>query len=59
MNLACFKGIKEGEGRYECLECEDFTQCKACADLKDHPHKMKKFIVPNGCAVSIITKGLV
>jgi len=46
----CFKGIKEGHPRFECLECEDFCQCKACADLKDHPHKMKKFVVPQGCA---------
>jgi len=45
----CFKGIKEGHPRFECLECEDFCQCKACADLKDHPHKMKKFVVPQGC----------
>jgi len=43
------KGIKEGEARYECLECEDFCECKRCADLKEHPHKMKKFIVPKGC----------
>jgi len=47
--LACFKGIKEGHPRFECLECEDFCQCKACADMKDHPHKMKKFVVPQGC----------
>jgi len=45
----CLKGIREGEARFECLECEDFCQCKACADMKDHPHKMKKFIVPQGC----------
>ena len=50
--IACLKGIKEGEARYECLECEDFCECKRCADLKEHPHKMKKFIVPKGCIVS-------
>ena len=54
--IACFKGIKEGQPRFECLECEDFCQCKACADMKDHPHKMKKFVVPQGCNVFLILK---
>jgi hypothetical protein len=46
--------LKPGQPRFECLECEDFTQCKACADMKDHPHKMKKFVVPKGCEVNIL-----
>ncbi len=54
--LACIKGIKEGEPRFECLECEDFSQCKKCADLKEHPHKMKRFIVPKGCTVQSLSQ---
>ena len=50
----CIRGIKEGESRFECLECDDFTECKKCAQLKEHPHKMKKFIVPAGCCVNLI-----
>ena len=47
----CLKGIKELEPRYDCFQCEDYTVCKKCFELKVHNHKMRKNIVPEGCIV--------
>jgi protein KRI1 len=44
----CNRGIKPLEARFDCMECDDYTECKQCADLKGHDHQMKKFIVPEG-----------
>ena len=49
----CNKGIKELEPHFDCLQCEDFTLCKRCFDLKAHEHKMRKNLVPEGCMVRI------
>lgn len=45
---SCGRGIQPLESRFDCMECEDYTECKQCAELKGHDHKMKKFIVPEG-----------
>ena len=46
----CGRGIRPLEARYDCMECEDYTECKQCSELNGHDHKMKRFIVPEGCA---------
>lgn len=30
------------------MECDNFTLCKECYYLKQHEHKMKKFVIPEG-----------
>ena len=30
------------------MECDNYTLCKECYYLKEHDHKMKKFINPEG-----------
>ena len=45
----CGRGIRPLEARFDCMECEDYTECKQCAEMKNHDHKMKRFIVPEGC----------
>jgi protein KRI1 len=52
----CGRGIKALEPRFDCMECEDYTECKQCAELKQHEHQMKKFIVPEG--IIYVTKRL-
>ena len=44
----CGRGIQPLEARFDCMECDDYTECKQCAELRGHDHKMKKFIVPEG-----------
>ncbi len=46
----CSKGIEPLSHRFDCMQCNDFTLCKPCYNLKEHNfHKIKKFIVPEGC----------
>lgn len=45
----CYRGLKPLEPRFDCMECSDYSECKQCSGLKTHTHKMKKFIVPEGC----------
>lgn len=45
---SCGRGIQPLEHRFDCMECDDYTECKQCAELKGHDHKMKKFIIPEG-----------
>lgn len=45
----CLVGIKPLEPRFDCMTCSDHTECKKCADLQTHEHKLKKFIVPESC----------
>ena len=44
----CGRGIQPLEARFDCMECDDYTECKQCAELKGHEHQMKKFMVPEG-----------
>lgn len=45
----CWRGIKPLEPRFDCLECPDHTECKQCLQTAQHEHKLKKFVVPEGC----------
>lgn len=45
----CLQGIKPLESRFDCLTCPDHSECKNCAQARSHEHKLKKFIVPEGC----------
>jgi hypothetical protein len=42
----CGRTIQPLESRYDCTECEDYTECKECAKEKTHDHVLKKFQVP-------------
>jgi protein KRI1 len=42
----CGRTIQPLESRYDCTECEDYTECKECAKDKTHEHVLKKFQVP-------------
>jgi len=55
----CSKGIKELEPHFDCLQCEDFTLCKKCFDIKAHEHKMRKNLVPEGCVVRIFEEKII
>jgi len=47
---SCKKPLKEGKIKYECQTCDDYTLCKKCFKKNGHEHKMKKDVVPPGCA---------
>jgi protein KRI1 len=42
----CKKGIQPQTYKFECPQCPDFTSCKKCERLADHPHKLTKSKVP-------------
>lgn len=46
---SCYRGLQPLESRFDCLDCGDYSECKRCADARGHPHKMKKFIIPESC----------
>ena len=45
----CWQGIKPLESRFDCLVCADHTECKGCVSSQTHEHKLKRFVVPEGC----------
>lgn len=50
----CKQVINEKKIKYDCKICEDYCLCKSCFKTINHPHQMKKNIVPIGCKVIII-----